>query len=191
MEIITDSQFKLEFERYSNIMKRGNLIFVHPTDTIYGLGCNAEDDSSVKRIRDIKERYTRPFSVIAPSKEWILENCIVKEDDLNYIDKLPGPYTIILNLKNKNCISPHVNNGTETIGVRIPNHWMSDFAKTLGKPIVTTSANKMGSDFMTSIEDLDPGIRSKVNFVIYEGEKDGRPSKVIDLTNEEIEIMDR
>jgi L-threonylcarbamoyladenylate synthase len=191
MEILTDLQFKNELERHCHYIRKQDHIFVHPTDTIYGLGCNAENDDAVKKIREIKERYTRPFSVIAPSKEWIIENCHVKENELSYLDKLPGPYTIILHLKNKKSVSKHVNNNSETIGVRIPNHWISDFARCLGKPIVTTSANKVGENFMTSIENLDPNIRKKVDFVIYEGEKNGRPSKVIDLTLDEIEIMDR
>ena len=191
MEVLTDSQFKLDFERYSNLIKKNNPVFVHPTDTIYGLGCNAENDEAVKKIREIKGRYNRPFSVIAPSKEWILENCHIKKEDLNYVDKLPGPYTLILHLKNKECISKHVNNDSETIGVRIPEHWMSGFARVLNKPIVTTSANKLGENFMTSIDNLDISIKSKVNFIIYEGEKIGRPSRVIDLTFDEIEIIER
>jgi L-threonylcarbamoyladenylate synthase len=191
MDVITDLQFKNEIERYCHYVNRQDSVFIHPTDTIYGLGCNAENDLAVKKIREIKERYTRPFSVIAPSKDWILENCHVKKEDLVYIDKLPGPYTIILNLKNKNSVSKHVNNECETIGVRIPNHWISDFAKYLGKPIVTTSANKLGENFMTSIDTLDLDIKRNVNFIVYEGEKVGRPSKVIDLTLDEIEVIDR
>jgi L-threonylcarbamoyladenylate synthase len=191
MKLFTDSEFKLEIEKYSHLLKKDEIIFIHPTDTIYGLGCNAEDDNSVKKIREIKEKYNRPFSVIAPSKDWILENCHVKEEDLNYVNRLPGPYTIILSLKNKNSISKHVNNDSDTIGVRIPNHWISTFAKALNKPIVTTSANKVGENFMTSIEDLDPDIKNKVDFIIYEGEKRARPSTVIDLISDDIEIMDR
>ena len=72
---------------------RAGKIFIYPTDTIYGLGCNAENSQAVKKIREMKQREEKPFSVIAQGKEWIRKNCLVKnEKDL---ELLPGPYTII------------------------------------------------------------------------------------------------
>jgi L-threonylcarbamoyladenylate synthase len=191
MEIVTINEFKQDREKFCYVIAKQSKVFIYPTDTIYGIGCNAEDDGAVERIRKIKERYTRPFSVIAPSKEWIFENCEINENQKEYIDKLPGPYTLVLPLKNKSSISPLVNNNLDTIGVRIPDHWISDFVSYFGKPVVTTSANKMGENFMTSIDDLDPRIGSKLDFVVYEGEKSGRPSKVIDLTMEDVEVIHR
>ncbi len=148
-------------------------VFIYPTDTIYGIGCDATNEKSVKRIREIKLRDEKPFSVIAPSKDWISENCEVGSE----MYSLPGPYTLILKLKNKKCIAESVNIGMDTLGVRIPKHWFSDIVKELNIPIVTTSVNKSGEKFMTCLEDLDKDI--KVDFVIYEGEKEGKPSKLI------------
>ena len=55
-------------------------IFIYPTDTVYGLGCNAFDEISVNKIKRIKKREDmKHFSVIAPSKEWILNNFEVEE----------------------------------------------------------------------------------------------------------------
>ena len=72
----------------------------------------------------------------------------------------------------------------DTIGIRIPNHWFTPFVEELGLPIVTTSANKVGRMFMTSIEDIDPEIKNNVDFIIYEGEKKGRPSNIVHLEKE-------
>lgn len=75
-------------------------IFIYPTDTIYGIGCDAENKTLVKKIREIKNRDNGSFSVIAPSINWILENC---ETDKKQIKKyLPGPYTLILKKKRRN-----------------------------------------------------------------------------------------
>ncbi len=181
MRILTKEECDIENGFISERILKGS-IFINPTDTIYGLGCNALREKSVRKIREIKERYENPFSVIAPSKEWILENCYVDKKGKELIDRLPGPVTLILKLKNKDCIVKEVNNGLDTLGVRIPAHWFSGFMKWLGVPIITTSVNKAGNDFMTSLEDLDENIQGSVDFVIYEGEKKGRPSKIIDLT---------
>lgn len=166
-------------------------VFIHPTDTIYGLGADARNEKAVTKIRDLKHRFDKPFSVIAPSKEWILENCEIDDRTQEWIDKLPGPYTLIIKLKNKHAINYEVNKGMDTIGVRIPDHWISEFVEQLGFPTVTTSANIIGKQFMTEIDNLDPEIRKGVDFIIYEGEKEGRPSNLIRLDKEEFEIRER
>jgi L-threonylcarbamoyladenylate synthase len=170
---------------------RDGSIIIHPTDTIYGLGCNALDSKAVNKIRKIKNRETMPFSVIVPSKQWIYDNCIVTEEAETWINKLPGRYTLILKLKNKKAISKSVNNGWNTLGIRIPKHWFTAIVEKAGVPFVTTSANIAGGDFMISIDDLDPKIKSKVNYIIYVGIKKGRPSKIIDLTKDKTEIIKR
>lgn len=149
-------------------------VFIYPTDTIYGLGCDATNDSAVKRIREIKGRETKPFSVIAPTKEWITQNCEAKE-----LEKLPGPYTLILKQKNPKAASQQTTTGLETLGVRIPKHWITEIVKELGKPIITTSVNTIGQPFATKLEELQ---KFNVDFIIYEGEKKGKPSTIIDTT---------
>ena len=161
-------------------------VFIYPTDTIYGIGCNALDKKAVDKIRQLKERPTNPFSIIAPSKKWITENCIITKEAKEWLNKLPGPYTLILKLKNKNAIAKSVNQGEETIGIRIPNHWFSGVVQELGFPIVTTSANRSGRPFMTTLEDLDSTIKDGVDFIIDEGEKKGRPSKIVNLVEGKI-----
>ena len=153
-------------------------IFIYPTDTIYGLGCNALNPSSVMKIREIKQRSYKPLSVIAPSKKWILDNCIA---DIKDLGKLPGPFTLILKLKNKNAVAPEVNMG-DTIGVRIPDHWFSSLVKEAGVPFVTTSVNISSRPYITSLEDLPKEIESQVDYFINEGPILGQPSEIIDLT---------
>jgi L-threonylcarbamoyladenylate synthase len=180
MIIIEKEEHKPRIAEIKGMLKEGK-IFVYPTDTIYGIGCDATNDQAVKRVRKIKERPDKPFSVIAPSKEWIKENCHLNGQDEEWLGKIPGPYTLILNLKNKEAISSSVNDGMDTIGVRMPDHWILDVVSAYGKPIITPSANVSGREFMTSKEDMDPQIRSGTNVLLYEGEKKGQPSTIVNL----------
>lgn len=165
---------------------QNGVIFIHPTDTIYGLSCNALDGKAVEKIRKLKDRPDTPFSVWAPSIDWIKQNCRLDKEGEEWIKRLPGPYTLILKLKNKNAVAKNVSPKEDTLGVRIPQHWFSEVVKTLGFPIITTSANKAGQPYMTSLKDLDPEISKGVNFVIYEGEKVSRPSKIVNLVKKEM-----
>lgn len=180
MRILNFDELKMENPSIIDAIARG-AVFIHPTDTIYGIGCNAQLSNAVKKIRLLKSRATSPFSVIAPSVDWIHENCIVMEDGKSWLDKLPGPYTLIFELKN-DCVAKEVNPGLNTLGIRIPNHWIREIIAEANVPIVTTSANKANESYMTSMEDLDASIKAGADFMLYEGKKEGKPSKIVDLT---------
>ncbi len=188
MRILNVDEIKFEKQPIIDSIIRGS-VFIHPTDTIYGIGCNAQDSKTVKKVRNLKGRATNPFSVIAPSLEWIYENCIGTKEAEEWLSKLPGPYTLILKLKKK-CVAKEVNPGLNTLGIRIPNHWIRKLVAESDVPIVTTSVNRANEDYMTSLEDLDPTIKSGIDFVIYEGKKESKPSKIIDLT-EAVRVIER
>lgn len=188
MDILTKEEFELEKNDILEKIKNG-VIFIHPTDTIYGIGCNALDNEAVKKVREIKGRLKNPFSIIVPSKKWIYDNFEITEHAKEWIKELPGALTLILKRKDGK-VADAVAPGLDTLGLRIPNHWFASVVTELGFPIITTSANKVNENFMTSLEDLDPRIQEHIDFIIYEGEKHGRPSKIVDLTKE-VEIIER
>jgi L-threonylcarbamoyladenylate synthase len=190
MQVIEKEEFEQKKENIIYQIKRGS-VFIYPTDTIYGIGCNAMIDNAVQKVRDIKSRYTRPFSVIAPSVQWIRDNFVVDEKAEEWLAQLPGPLTLILNIKTEGIVSELVNAGLKTVGVRIPDHWFSKVVEEIGYPIITTSANHVGEDYMTNLDDLNSEIKNKVEFTIYEGEKQGRPSKIVHLEKEEVKIKER
>lgn len=171
-------------------IKRG-LIFIYPTDTIYGIGCDSTNYRAVARIRAAKKRDKKQFSVIVPSKKWINENCIVNNLAGKWINKLPGAYTLILRLKNKKAVAKNVNLGSDKLGVRIPKNWSALIAKEINKPIISTSANITNEPYMTGLRDLNPYVKEHVDLVIYEGVKRARPSKIVDLTGSKAVVIKR
>ncbi|MBW2998444.1 Sua5/YciO/YrdC/YwlC family protein [Candidatus Woesearchaeota archaeon] len=182
MKVIVKDEAKIYKNIYFEKMGSGS-IFVYPTDTIYGIGCDATNEKSIHKVREAKERMESPFSVIAPSKEWILENCEVSEDELN---ELPGPVTLIVKLKNNDAVASNVAPNLDTIGVRIPDHWISNYVSDFGKPVLTTSVNKTSEPFMKEIEEIHSDIKGKVHFAINEGKLNGRPSKIINLVEKHV-----
>jgi len=157
-------------------------VFIYPTDTIYGIGCDATNEAAVSRIRKIKKRDTKPFSVIAPGKEWIRKNCVIPEDFS--LEILPGPYTLICKLINKQAVDNGVNPGINSLGVRIPKHWFGSLVEEAGVPFVTTSVNISGLAHMERMSDLSESFIAQVDIIIYEGEIHGKPSEKIFLTDD-------
>lgn len=152
-----------------------NQIFIYPTDTIYGIGCDATNEKLVNKIRKLKKRDTKPFSVIAPSKKWILDNF---EVDAKLINKyLLGHYTLLLKKKNLNFLKTVSDN--EFVGIRIPDCSFTRELQKTGKPIVTTSVNISSMPFATKISEIDKSILKKVDKIFDVGKLDGRPSTLI------------
>lgn len=153
-------------------------IFIYPTDTLYGLGCDATNQRAVERIKDIKHRdKDKPLSVIAPSIKWIKDNFLIDVDLNKY---LPGPYTIILKKKNPSFLS-WVSN-SETMGIRIPANKLTKQIQKAGVPFITTSVNLSGEPFALRLEDVKEEIKDKVDYIIEaEDEKSlsGIPSTLI------------
>jgi L-threonylcarbamoyladenylate synthase len=170
-------------------MKNGK-IFIYPTDTIYGIGCNALNEKAIEQIRRLKKRDKKPFSIIAPSKEWILENFILKKKFQIYIERLPGPFTYILKMKNSKIVAKNVAPGYKALGVRIPNHPFMQLIQEAGKPFVTTSVNFSGEPYVKNMDELPPEFEKEC-VVIDAGKLKGKPSLLIDLTGEFPRILKR
>jgi L-threonylcarbamoyladenylate synthase len=162
-----------------NSIRCGEII-IYPTDTIYGIGCNALNEEAVMKIREIKQRNDKPFSVIAPSKLWISNNFVIKK---SYLDKLPGPFTYVINAKKKNVVSNAVVSGNK-IGVRIPDYPFYEIIQKAKVPFVTTSVNVTGRKPYLAIRKIPRRIMNMVDIAIDAGTLDNSPSTVFDLTKE-------
>lgn len=165
----------------------GGQVFIYPTDTVYGLGCDAMDESSIKRIFEIKGRdFKKPLSVafcdMGQLKAYVDLGGLPKES-LSYMEnKLPGPYTFIVR---NGKVPKSATGGLTTIGVRIPNYaQITEIIKKADTPIITTSANESGKPPAKSLSEIPDSVLNSVDFAIDAGScGSGLPSKVIDLVS--------
>jgi L-threonylcarbamoyladenylate synthase len=185
MKVFNKDEVEIQYRELIEKVHQGAL-FVYPTDTIYGIGCDARNKKAVARLRKIKERPESPFSIWVPGKEWIEKNCLLDKKHKTWLKELPGAYTLIVNLNDDKLIADNVAPELNSVGVRLPDHWFQELINELDIPIVTTSVNKAGEPFMTSLDDIDPEIQSNVDFIVYDGERKGRPSKIVNLVKNKI-----
>ena len=186
MKILSKTQILNNLEYWAGELRKKT--FIHPTDTVYGIGCDATSYSLVKKIREIR-RTKQPFNIIVPDKEWIRKNTYISHEQQEYLSLLPGPYTLILRLKPTAMIATNVNPLRDgTIGVRIIDHWFQRVVKAMNTPIVSTMAVIDGWK-VRGIEDYPqiPGI----DYFINAGYIDNNPSTIIDLTKPEVVKRER
>lgn len=166
-------------------------VFCYPTDTIYGLGCDATNQASVDRIRSIKKRNESPFSVIVPSLEWVKSHCLVTSAASEWIKKLPGPYTLILPLRPGFSLGPAVHGSTAALGIRIPDHWFTPIIQESRRPFITTSVNVHKYPHLTDPRALSEAMRQNIDILIEDGPLPSTASTIVDLTASKPRILTR
>jgi L-threonylcarbamoyladenylate synthase len=178
-DILANSAF------YASEIKKGKL-FIYPTDTLHGLGTDAQNPKSIEKIIALKKRSRKAFLIIAPSLEWIFENCVIMNEEIKNLitQKLPGPYSFILKIKNPKIISPLTNNSGSTIGVRLPNNWFAEIIAKSKKPFISTSINYSGEPSAKKLGDIPPEIANLVDYIIWDDSSSrGKASTIIDVTD--------
>ena len=136
---------------------RGELV-IFPTETVYGIGGNANNNASVELIYKTKNRpFNNPLICHFANIEEIEKNFILKDKDYELANTFwPGPLTLILEKKINSMISPLLSNNKNLVGCRIPNNEISlSLLSIIDFPIAAPSANIATRTSVTSIEDLD------------------------------------
>ncbi len=170
----------------SDVLSRGGII-LYPTDTIYGLGCDALSDTAVKKIYTLKGRVEEKNMSCMVSDRAHIEKLGVITRDSEILAKhfLPGALTLVLS--KHDTITSGIAHGRDTIGVRIPNHPFSlSLAYIFGKPITVTSANISGMPTEHTVEKILAQFGNKadlIDLVIDAGTLPSSvPSTVVDCT---------
>lgn len=180
-----------DFETAIQLLKEGQLV-AFPTETVYGLGGNALDETAAKRIYEAKGRPSdNPLIVhIADIKD--LEELAVDIPEAAY--KLadvfwPGPLTMIL--KKSEIVPLSTSGGLSTVGIRMPSDPIASMLiKESGLYIAAPSANSSGRPSTTKAEHVIEDLSGKISMIIDGGAVDiGLESTIVDLSGEKALIL--
>jgi L-threonylcarbamoyladenylate synthase len=175
------------------VLKKGGVI-LYPTDTIWGIGCDATNPEAVDKIYAIKQRSDARSMLVLLDDAAGLERYLqeVPEIAWDMIELSDEPLTIIFpGAKNlaKNLVPPD-----GTIGIRVVrDEFCRNLIRQFRKPIVSTSANISGKSWPENFDAIDPVILQYVDYTVKWRQEDhtrGKPSSIIKLGIQgEIEII--
>lgn len=179
---------KEAIEKAVAVLRKGGII-LYPTDTVWGIGCDATDAEAVARIYALKQRSDSKSLVLLASDVDMICRYVreIPEIALQLIEVNDKPMTIIYPgaLCSSYGLAENVVAEDGSVGIRIP---MADFPRELvrrfGKPLVSTSANISGQATPKCYSEIDQAIVGGVDHCVdpvYERDSDGKASQIIKL----------
>ncbi|WP_124981112.1 L-threonylcarbamoyladenylate synthase [Nonlabens xiamenensis] len=166
-------------------LKKGGTL-LYPTDTIYGLGCDATNYDAVEKIYQIKERDKSKSLLVLVDSFQMLESIIEEVPDMAWevLKVNKKPLTIIYD-RPKN-VAENVLAADESLAVRVTNDPVCRaMIRKLRKPIVSTSANLSGEPSPVHFSDINPALIERVDHVLDLplAHKNIKPSSIMKISN--------
>ena len=171
-----------------SILNNGGVI-VYPTDTLYGFGCDAKNESAIEKINALKGRKA-PMSVLAPNRKIAAKWMNISQNDKNIVlKKLGGSTTIIVPVKG-GITSPSITGDKQTLGVRIPDHnFCQKLSKAYPNPITTSSVNRTRQEPLTNPEKILSEFAREIDLIIEDGIIEGSGSTIYNFQDRELNII--
>ena len=166
------------------VLQKGGVI-LYPTDTIWGIGCDACNEAAVKRVYEIKNRVDSKSMLVLMENAGLIDRYVneVPEIAFDLMEVAVKPLTIIFDGAKglaKNLVAED-----GSIGIRITSEaFSSELIRRFRRPIVSTSANISGNPSPASFDEIDPQIIKGVDYVVKYRQDDTQkavPSSIIKL----------
>ena len=173
-------------------LQKGNII-LYPTDTVWGIGCDATNVKAVTKIYHIKKRGESKSLVILVDSIEMLQHYIPKipKQVFTILKKATKPTSIIYN--NPKYLADNVIANDNTVAIRIVHHeFCRELIHKFGKPIVSTSANITGHPTPKSFKEIDESILREVDYVVnlQQNTIANSPSRIIKIIKDgELEVI--
>ena len=173
-----------EVHKAYEIIKEGGII-LYPTDTVWGIGCDATNPEAVAKIYKLKKRAETQSMIVLMNSDKMMHNVFqeIPEVAWQIIDLSENPTTLVLDKPRNvaaNLIAPD-----QTLGIRIVKEtFCFKLLEKLKKPLVSTSANISGLPTPKSYKEISPEIINGVDYVVnlHHDKIAGKPSTIIKLS---------
>lgn len=182
----SESEINSEIAACVDVIKRGGII-LYPTDTVWGIGCDATNSEAVKRIYNLKRRVDSKAMIVLVDGEAMLERHVDTVPDVAWelLDAAVNPLTVVFD--RGAGLAPELLAADGSIGIRITHEkFSSELCRKLRRPVVSTSANISGMKSARFFNEIANEIIAGVDYVAKYRQTDNephKPSSVIKLTN--------
>lgn len=177
--------FRSDIDNACEVLQRGGVI-LYPTDTVWGVGCDATNPEAVAKIFAIKQRDdSKALITLVPSDSWI-ERYVTEVPEIAWelLEAAVDPLTIVYD-KGRN-LAPNLMAPDGSIGLRVTKErYSSELCRRFKRPIVSTSANISGQPAPAIYSRISPEIIDKVDYVAQYRRYDtteAKPSGVIKIS---------
>jgi L-threonylcarbamoyladenylate synthase len=157
---------KEEIEKASEVIKAGGVI-LYPTDTIWGLGCDPNNEKAVKKLIEIKKRDPKKSLIVIVPNEALLQRYVKTIPDVCYdlMDFATSPLTIVY--PQGQFVAPQVLADDGSIAIRLTkNEFCQKLMLKCKSGIVSTSANISNEAYQGDIQKLSPEIKDNVDYIV-------------------------
>jgi L-threonylcarbamoyladenylate synthase len=187
---INRENFRQAVAKAVQVLKNGGII-AHPTDTVWGLACDAGNEQAIRKIHAFKKSdHGKPLLLNLPSKSYLdkIGSKLCKAHKL-VKEFWPGGLSLLITAKEKFHLAS-LYKSRELIGVRLPDHKLSNaLARKFGSPLTTTSANLTGTRVAKNADEVAK-IFPKVDLILDDGTSSkNNPSTLIDVSGSEMKLI--
>ncbi len=164
------------------VLKKGGVI-IYPTDTIWGIGCDATNSTAVERVYSIKDRNAKQKMLILVDNIDMIHSYVeyVPNITRNFIESADKPLSIIF--PNAMNLPSSLVGEDYTIGIRVVrDEFCRALIQKLGKPVVSTSANTAGKPYPANYEQICEKIKKAADYIVKwrrDENKQATPSEII------------
>lgn len=186
------SNFNIDIEQSLAILNNGGTL-LYPTDTIWGIGCDATNGQAVEKIIELKQRPAhKSFVVLVANERDIMQYVAAVDLSLfDYLDKQEKPTTVIY--QGAIGLADNVLAADGSVAIRIcKDEFCRTLIKRFRKPIVSTSANISNEPSPALFTEIDPIIKNGVGYVVEHRQNEtekSSPSSIIKWENGEVVII--
>ena len=176
------NDFENDISACIKALQSGGLI-LYPTDTIWGIGCDATNEEAVAKIYDLKKRPEEKSMIILVADEKDILQYVASPDLrlFEYLDKTVKPTTVIYN--NVIGIARNAVNKDGTVAIRIcRDEFCQHLIKRFRRPVISTSANISGAPAPQLFSGISEEIKSGVDYIVKHKQADNKinsPSSII------------